>query len=203
MGNNMSTNVCNQKFKINKSQRESQKKQKGMCIWFTGLSGSGKSTLANELEQKLFDFGNHVYVLDGDNLRLGLCSDLGFSEVDRAENIRRVAEVAKLMVDAGLIVLVTLISPFNNDRKMAKEMFRSGEFVEVYLSTPLSVCESRDPKGLYKKARAGKIDNFTGISSRYEVPEAPDLVINTDLLDKNLSVDNVLLLIKQGQPDLF
>jgi adenylyl-sulfate kinase len=188
----MATNIYKQYYKINKSHRESQKKQKALCIWFTGLSGSGKSTLANDLEQRLFSSGKHVYVLDGDNLRLGLSSDLAFSEIDRSENIRRVAEVAKLMVDAGLIVVVTLISPFKKDREIAKGMFKPDDFLEVYLSTPLSVCENRDSKGLYQKARAGEIDNFTGISSRYEVPETPDLVINTDLTDNNASVDLIL-----------
>jgi len=188
----MGTNIYKQYYKINKSQRESQKKQKALCVWFTGLSGSGKSTLANDLEQRLFSSGKHVYVLDGDNLRLGLCNDLTFSEIDRSENIRRVAEVAKLMVDAGLIVVVTLISPFNKDREIAKGMFKHDDFLEVYLSTPLSVCENRDSKGLYQKARAGEIDNFTGISSRYDVPETPDLVINTDLTDNNASVDLIL-----------
>jgi len=162
--------------------------QKPSCLWFTGLSGSGKSTLANALEKKLFEMGKRTYILDGDNLRLGLNSDLGFTDSDRVENIRRVTEVAKLMVDAGLIVLVTFISPFDRDRKIARSKFEGGEFIEIYLNTPLEECERRDPKGLYKKARAGMLKNFTGIDSPYEPPSNPDITIHpTSNLDELVS----------------
>ena len=172
-----------QKYDINQSDREKQKSQTGLCIWFTGLSGSGKSTIANVFEKQLFQEGRHSYVLDGDNIRSGLSSDLGFSESDRVENIRRVSEVAKLMVDAGLITLVTLISPFNRDRQLARNKFKPKQFIEVYINTPLEECELRDVKGLYQKAREGAIKNFTGITSPYEIPLNPDLVINTKELE--------------------
>jgi adenylyl-sulfate kinase len=177
-----------QKYDINQSDREKQKSQKGLCIWFTGLSGSGKSTIANALEKKLFQEGRHSYVLDGDNIRTGLSSDLGFLESDRVENIRRVSEVAKLMVDAGLITIVTLISPFNKDREIARNKFNPNQFIEVYLSTPLEECEFRDVKGLYKKAREGTIKNFTGVTSPYEIPLNPDLVMNTKEIELNEAI---------------
>jgi bifunctional enzyme CysN/CysC len=173
-----SDNIQNQYFQVNKQSRALLNQQKPMCLWFTGLSGSGKSTIANALENELHKMGKRTYILDGDNVRHGLNHDLGFSESDRIENIRRVAEVAKLMVDAGLIVLVTLISPYQKDREMAKSKFEEGEFKEVYVNTPLNICEERDPKGLYKKARAGLIMNFTGIDSIYEPPINPDIKIN-------------------------
>src|SRR5204863_4538635 len=143
--------------------------------WFTGLSGSGKSTIANLLEKRLAAEGRHTYLLDGDNVRHGLNRDLGFTEADRVENIRRVAEVAKLMVDAGLVVLVSFISPFRAERQMARELFDEGEFVEVFVDAPLEECERRDPKGLYAKARAGLVKNFTGIDSAYEPPDKPEV----------------------------
>jgi len=181
----ISSNLQNQFFEINKLARSILNGQKPSCLWFTGLSGSGKSTLANELEKKLFEMGKRTYILDGDNLRLGLNSDLGFTDSDRVENIRRVTEVAKLMVDAGLIVLVTFISPFDRDRKIARSKFEDGEFIEIYLNTPLEECERRDPKGLYKKARAGMLKNFTGIDSPYEPPSNPDITIHpTSNLDE-------------------
>ena len=181
----ISSNLQNQFFEINKLARSILNGQKPSCLWFTGLSGSGKSTLANELEKKLFEMGKRTYILDGDNLRLGLNSDLGFTDSDRVENIRRVTEVAKLMVDAGLIVLVTFISPFDRDRKIARSKFEEGEFIEIYLNTPLEECERRDPKGLYKKARAGMLKNFTGIDSPYEPPSNPDITIHpTSNLDE-------------------
>src|SRR5690606_19200106 len=156
-----------------------QKAQTPKVIWFTGLSGSGKSTLANALERRLHAAGRHTYLLDGDNVRHGLNRDLGFTDADRVENIRRVAEVAKLMVDAGLIVLVSFISPYRSERRMARERFAEGEFVEVFVDTPLEECERRDIKGLYAKARAGTIPNFTGISAPYEAPEAPEVHLRT------------------------
>ncbi len=174
-----SHNIQPQHFGIGKSDRALMNGQKPCVIWFTGLSGSGKSTIANELEKALFAQGHRTYILDGDNLRHGLNKDLGFTEHDRIENIRRVAEVARLMVDAGLIVITTFISPFRADRAAARALFEPGEFWEVFVQTPLAICEQRDPKGLYQKARAGKIQNFTGIDSPYEAPENPELVIDT------------------------
>lgn len=151
----------------------------GKVIWFTGLSGSGKSTLANALEQALHQVGKHTYVLDGDNIRSGLNSDLGFSDVDRVENIRRIAEVSKLMLDAGLIVMTAFISPFRAEREMARELMGADHFIEVYVNTPLDICKSRDPKGLYKKALIGLINDMTGINSAYEIPQAPDIQVDT------------------------
>ena len=175
-------NIQPQHFVIGKSERALMNAQKPCVLWLTGLSGSGKSTIANELEKALFAQGRRTYILDGDNLRHGLNKDLGFTEQDRIENIRRVAEVAKLMIDAGLIVITTFISPFRADRDAARTLFEPGEFVEVFIQTPLSVCEQRDPKGLYKKARAGQIRNFTGIDSPYEAPEHPEVVIDTTVM---------------------
>lgn len=175
-----SQNVQPQHFQINKKSRSHLNNQKPCVLWFTGLSGSGKSTIANELEKKLFEMGHRTYVLDGDNVRHGLCKDLGFTEEDRVENVRRVAEVSKLMIDAGLIVLATFISPYRADRKMARALFDDGEFFEIFVDTPLEICEARDSKGLYRKARKGEIKNFTGIDSQYEKPDSPDLRILSD-----------------------
>lgn len=172
-------NIQPQHFVIGKAERSLLNGQKPRVIWFTGLSGSGKSTIANELEKMLFAQGHRTYILDGDNLRHGLNKDLGFTEHDRIENIRRVAEVARLMLDAGLIVITTFISPFRADRDAARALFEPEEFVEVFVHTPLSICEQRDPKGLYKKARAGKVQNFTGIDSPYEAPLHPEVVLDT------------------------
>ena len=173
------TNIQWQALSIDKQARSRLKGQQPCVLWFTGLSGSGKSTIANMLEKRLHALGRHTYVLDGDNIRHGLNKDLGFTDADRVENIRRVAETAKLFVEAGLIVMVSFISPFRSERRMARELFQEGEFVEVYVDTPLEVCEARDPKGLYRKARAGLISHFTGIDSDYEVPEQPELALNT------------------------
>jgi bifunctional enzyme CysN/CysC len=164
---------------VDKSARAAVKHQIPRCVWFTGLSGSGKSTIANKLEQRLHAHGRHTYVLDGDNVRHGLNRDLGFSEADRAENIRRVAEVAKLMVDAGLIVIVAFISPFRAERQLARALFQEGEFLEVFVDAPLDECERRDPKGLYAKARRGDLRHFTGVDSDYEPPDGPDLHLMT------------------------
>ncbi|WP_240673344.1 adenylyl-sulfate kinase, partial [Chromohalobacter israelensis] len=151
----------------------------GKCIWFTGLSGSGKSTLANALEVELNRRGYHTMLLDGDNIRHGLCKDLAMSEADRTENIRRVGEIAKLFADAGIIVITAFISPFRSDRAAARELFADGDFIEVHVDTPLAICEQRDPKGLYEKARQGKIKDFTGINSPYEVPEKPEIAVDS------------------------
>jgi len=164
---------------ITKDDRAKQKNQVPKCIWLTGLSGSGKSTLANALEVALTEQGKHTYLLDGDNVRHGLNKNLGMSDEDRTENIRRVSEVAKLMVDAGLVVITAFISPFRADRDAARVLFEDGEFVEVFADAPLEECEKRDPKGLYKKARAGEIKEFTGIDSPYEAPANAEVVINT------------------------
>lgn len=164
---------------ISKADRAKQKGQVPKCIWLTGLSGSGKSTLANALEVALTEQGKHTYLLDGDNVRHGLNKNLGMSDEDRTENIRRVSEVAKLMVDAGLVVITAFISPFRADRDAARALFEDGEFVEVFADAPLEECEKRDPKGLYKKARAGEIKEFTGIDSPYEAPANAEVVINT------------------------
>jgi bifunctional enzyme CysN/CysC len=172
-------NIHWQHTDVDRAARARIKGQTPTCLWFTGLSGSGKSTIANVVEKRLHAMGYHTYMLDGDNVRHGLNRDLGFTDEDRVENIRRVAEVARLMVDAGLIVLVSFISPFRSERGMARALFDAGEFREVFVDTPLEVCAQRDPKGLYAKARAGRIRNFTGIDSPYERPERPELHLET------------------------
>ncbi|MEJ2911776.1 adenylyl-sulfate kinase [Pseudoalteromonas sp. C12FD-1] len=164
---------------VSREQKQQHKGHKPVLLWYTGLSGSGKSTVANAVEAKLFSLGCHTYLLDGDNVRMGLNKGLTFSDEDRVENIRRISEVAKLFVDAGLIVSTAFISPFKADRAQARSIMNEGEFVEVFIDTPLAVCESRDPKGLYKKARAGEIPNFTGISSSFDVPLAPEIHVKT------------------------
>lgn len=179
----MSTNLVWHPHHVTHEQRAQQKGQKPCVIWFTGLSGSGKSTLANALEGELYLSGHHSYLLDGDNVRMGLNKNLGFSDADRVENIRRIGEVSKLFVDAGLIAITAFISPFRADRDMIRGILKPGQFVEVYVKAPLAVCEERDPKGLYKKARAGQIKSFTGIDSPYEAPDAPELTIDTSEVD--------------------
>jgi bifunctional enzyme CysN/CysC len=166
--------------KITREAREQRNRHKGAILWLTGLSGAGKSTVATELERELFAMGLHTYILDGDNIRHGLSANLGFSPEDRTENIRRVAEVARLLMDAGVLVITAFISPYRDDRRLARSLVNEGEFVEVYVNAPLEVCEQRDPKGLYKKARAGQIANFTGVSAPYEPPDEPELVVHTD-----------------------
>ncbi len=186
------SNIHWQALELNKAVHSVQKGQQAKCIWFTGLSGSGKSTLANLLEKRLFADHKHTYLLDGDNIRHGLNRDLGFTEADRVENIRRIAEVAKLMVDAGLIVLVSFISPFRSERRMARELFADGEFVEVFVDTPLDECERRDTKGLYAKARRGDLKNFTGIDSPYESPESPEVHLLPNDQTPEVSIDLIL-----------
>jgi bifunctional enzyme CysN/CysC len=174
-----SENVHWQSLDVNKKARSAHKGQKPCVLWFTGVSGAGKSTIANLVEKKLHALGHHTYLLDGDNVRHGLNKDLGFTEADRVENIRRVAEVARLMVDAGLIVMVSFISPFRAERRMARALVEDGEFLEIFVDTPIKVAERRDPKGLYKKARRGELKNFTGIDSPYEIPDDPEIHIQT------------------------
>ena len=171
----MAHDIHAQSVGVDKDARSAMKRQKACVLWFTGLSGAGKSTISNLVELRLHALGRHTYLLDGDNVRLGLNKDLGFTAADRVENIRRVGEVARLMVDAGLIVLTAFISPFKAEREMARALGSDGEFIEIHVDTPLSVAEQRDPKGLYKKARRGELVNFTGIDSPYEAPLAPEL----------------------------
>ena len=190
------SNIRWQALDVNKSIRAALKAQKPCCLWFTGLSAAGKSTVANLLDKRLTAQGRHTYLLDGDNVRHGLNRDLGFTDAGRVENIRRVAEVAKLMVDAGLIVMVAFISPFRAERQMARELFAEGEFFEIFVDAPLSVCEQRDPKGLYKKAREGKLPNFTGINSAYEPPEQPELRLEAGRMPPEQLAEAVMLLLK-------
>jgi bifunctional enzyme CysN/CysC len=184
-----SQNLHRQALDVDRSARAKRKGHQPCVIWFTGLSGAGKSTIANLVEKHLYTLGCHTYLLDGDNVRHGLSQDLGFSDADRIENIRRVAEVAALMVDAGLIVLVSMISPFRTERRMARELFDTGEFIEVFVDAPLAVAESRDPKGLFKKARLGELKHFTGIDSPYEAPNAPDIRLDTTRLTPEQSAE--------------
>jgi bifunctional enzyme CysN/CysC len=190
-------NIHWQAVDVDKKARSGQKSQQACVLWFTGLSGAGKSTIANLVEKKLFAINRHTYLLDGDNVRHGLNRDLGFTDVDRVENIRRVGEVAKLMADAGLIVLTAFISPFRAERQMVRDLMGKGEFLEVYVDTPLGVAEQRDVKGLYKKAREGKIKNFTGIDSPYEPPENPELRVNTTSLTAEEAADLIVARLEQ------
>ena len=192
----MNIKILFQTFEVHKADRARLKRQNPCCVWFTGLSGAGKSTIANLMEKRLHEEGKHTYILDGDHVRYGLNNNLGFSDADRVENIRRVAEVAKLMVDAGLIVLVALISPFRAERLGARRLFDAGEFVEVFVDTPFEECEKRDPKGLYARARRGEIENFTGIDSIYELPDAPEIHLRTDKISPATAVEIIMQYMK-------
>ena len=196
---NQDENIVWHSQTASREQKQQHKGHKPVLLWYTGLSGSGKSTIANAVEAKLFELGCHTYLLDGDNVRMGLNKGLTFSDEDRIENIRRISEVAKLFVDAGLIVSTAFISPFKADREQARSIVNEGEFVEVFIDTPLSVCESRDPKGLYKKARAGEIPNFTGISSAFDVPEAPELHVKTAEQSIEQSVEQIIQYLKANK----
>lgn len=183
---------------VTKEDRQRKSGQKSAILWFTGLSGSGKSTLANAVEAELFYQNKRTYLLDGDNIRSGLNANLGFSDEDRKENIRRIGEVAKLFVDSNAIVLTAFISPFREDREMVRKRVEEGEFLEVYVQCSLEACEARDPKGLYKKARAGEIKAFTGIDSPYEAPVKPDLIVNTELETLEESTQKVITFLKEN-----
>jgi len=191
------SNIVWHEHHVNQQDRAKLKQQTPCILWFTGLSGSGKSTVANAVENLLFKMNKHTYLLDGDNVRHGLNKGLSFSEEDRIENIRRVGEVAKLFSDSGLIVLTAFISPFESDRNLVREMTRPGEFIEVFIDAPLNVCEQRDPKGLYKKARAGEIKDFTGIDSPYEAPSKPEIKIKNDGISIDLAAQNVIDYLQQ------
>ena len=188
----MSNNIVWHSHPVDRDLRADQKSQQPLVIWFTGLSASGKSTIAGALEQVLTHQGYHTYLLDGDNVRHGLCKDLGFSDADRTENIRRVGEVSGLMADAGLIVLAAFISPFKADRQVVRDILPDGQFVEVYVDAPLDLCRERDPKGLYAKAERGEIKQFTGIDSPYEAPDAPEVHIDAGYLNVAESVNQLL-----------
>ncbi len=187
-----STTVCWQDMRIGRLAHARQKGQRPCVVWLTGLSGAGKSTIANVLEDKLHNLDRHTYLLDGDNFRRGLSKDLGFTDADRVENIRRVAEVAWLMVDAGLIVITAFISPFASERQMARDLFEDGEFIEVFIDTPLPVAEARDPKRLYARARRGEVELFTGIDSAYQPPQDPDVHIDTTSSSPEAAADQIL-----------
>jgi bifunctional enzyme CysN/CysC len=191
------THVVWHDHSVSRESRERLNGHQGCVVWFTGLSGSGKSTVANLVDQMLYEAGIHSFLLDGDNVRHGLNKDLGFTDTDRIENIRRVAEVAKLMVDAGLIVMTAFISPFQAERRMARSLLEDGEFIEIHMDVPLAVAEQRDVKGLYKKARRGELKNFTGIDSRYETPEAPELRLATDAMSPEESVERIIALLRE------
>lgn len=193
------TNIVWHLHHVTKDERAKQKKQRPCILWFTGLSGSGKSTIAGAVEQKLFELGHHTYLLDGDNVRHGLNKDLAFSDADRIENIRRIGELSKLMIDAGLLVMTAFISPFKVDRRTVRDLVQGHEFIEVYMDTPIDECERRDPKGLYKKARKGEIKNFTGVDSAYETPEAPEIQINTAALSIEECADQVINYLKENK----
>lgn len=196
---NQPVNVVWHLYSINKNQRSKLKNHKSTVLWITGLSASGKSTLANALECRLHEIGVHTYLLDGDNIRHGLNKDLNFSPEDRRENIRRIAEVAKLFVDAGIVVITAFISPYREDRQIARQIVEQGEFVEIYTKCPLDICEKRDPKGLYKRARAGKIPEFTGITAPYEEPDNPEIIIDTNKNTIEESVNQITIYLLRQQ----
>jgi len=185
-------NIVWHQHQVSKHDRQAIKKQKSCILWFTGLSASGKSTIANALERRLHDLNKHTYLLDGDNIRMGLNKDLGFSNENRDENIRRIGEVGKLFVESGLIVLCAFISPFQKERDKIRMLVDKDEFVEVFVDTPLDICQKRDPKGLYKKVKSGEIANFTGISSPYEAPKDAEIVIRTDVMSVDESVEIII-----------
>ena len=193
----MDANIVWHKHEVDKSRRAQAKSQKPCVLWLTGLSGSGKSTIANLLEKKLAEHGKHTYLLDGDNVRHGLCGDLGFSDKDRVENIRRIAEVAKLLVDSGMIAITAFISPFKSERDYCRNLLEAGEFIEVFIDTPLEECEKRDPKGLYQKARQGDIKHFTGIDSPYEAPENPEITLSFTGQTAEESAEQIFELLNQ------
>lgn len=195
----VSTNVVWHHATVTRSRREQQNGHRGSILWFTGLSGAGKSTLAHAVEEELYQRGCRTFVLDGDNVRHGLCGDLDFSPESRVENIRRVGEVAKLFMEAGIIVLTAFISPYRADRERVRGMVEHGDFLEIYCNSSIEVCESRDVKGLYKRARAGQIQEFTGISSPYEMPIDPELTVDTGGLALNVCVQNVMGLLRSFQ----
>lgn len=194
--NEKSSNVVWHQATVNRKRREDKNQHKSVVLWFTGLSGSGKSTLAHAVEEQLFQLGLNTYVLDGDNVRHGLNKDLGFSDQDRKENIRRISEAAKLILEAGVITLTAFISPFKEERVLARTLMPHGDFIEIHCYCPLEVCEQRDVKGLYKRARNGEIKDFTGISSPYEAPVNPELKIDTQKLSLEQSVDKVISLLR-------
>ena len=193
----INTNVVWHRATVTRSHREKLNQHKSVILWFTGLSGSGKSTIAHAVEEALYQSGHRTFVMDGDNVRHGLSSDLGFSDADRQENIRRVAEVAKLMLEVGVITLTAFISPFAAERNLVRSLVQNGDFIEIHCLCDLEICEQRDVKGLYKKARRGEIKHFTGISSPYEAPEKPELQLDTGINSLQDCVDNVLSLLKQ------
>jgi len=188
----MNNNTTPHKGKVERKQRWEINNHKSVLVWLTGLPGSGKSTISHELEHRLFLQNIKTYVLDGDNVRQGLCKDMGFSAHDRRENLRRVGEVALLFVDAGIVTIAAFASPYRTDRRMVRQMFAPGDFIEVYLGCDVTVCEARDPKGLYRKARRGEIKNFTGVSDPYEPPEHPEIVLATDRMSIDESVERIV-----------
>ncbi|TXL18536.1 adenylyl-sulfate kinase [Methylococcaceae bacterium HT5] len=192
-----SSNVVWHQSTVNRKRREEKNQHKSVVLWFTGLSGSGKSTLAHAVEEKLYQLGLNTFVLDGDNVRHGLNKDLGFSDQDRKENIRRISESAKLMLEAGVITLTAFISPFKEEREMARSLMPHGDFIEIHCYCPLEVCETRDVKGLYKRARKGEIKHFTGISSPYEAPVKPELKVDTNALSMEESAEQVIVLLRE------
>lgn len=192
MAQQKATNIVWSNTDVTKERRNRMNGHRSAIMWFTGLSGAGKSTVANALEQRLHKLGMRTYILDGDNIRHGLNKDLGFGDDDRCENIRRIGEVSKLFIDAGVMVLTAFISPFRADRALVRQLVNNTEFIEVYVKCPLEVCEQRDVKGLYKRARAGDIKHFTGIDSPYEEPEAPEIVVDTASMSLDQSVDHIL-----------